>query len=75
MNIRIRLNRSLRQVVTERLQGAYQSGQVRLVQRIHALLFVIEGKPVDEVAVLLDLGAQTVRDYANAWILAGFCPM
>lgn len=71
MNIRIRLNRSLRQVVTERLQGAYQSGQVRLVRRIHALLFVIEGKPVDEVAALLDLGAQTVRDYVNAFLYRG----
>lgn len=48
MNIRINLNRSLRQTVTERLQNAYRSEQVRLVRRIHALLFV---KPVDESEV------------------------
>lgn len=71
MNIRISLNRSLRQAVEERLRHAYQSGQVRLVRRIHALLFVIEGKPVDEVAALLDLGAQTVRDYVNAFLYCG----
>ena len=56
MNIRVSLNRSLRQTVIERLLRVYQSGQVRLVRRIRALLFVIDGQPVDEVAALLDLG-------------------
>ncbi|MCB9123886.1 MAG: helix-turn-helix domain-containing protein [Caldilineaceae bacterium] len=68
MDIRIRLRRDLRQAVIERLQQAYQSGQVRLVRRIHALLFVIEGKAIDEVATMLNLGAQTVRDYVNAFL-------
>lgn len=71
MNIRISLNRSLRQTVEERLQDAYRGGQVRLVRRIHALLFVIEGKPVDEVAALLNLGAQTIRDYVNDFLYRG----
>lgn len=71
MNIRIRLRRDLRQAVVERLQQAYHSGQVRLVRRIHALLFIIEGKPVDEVAAMLDLGEQTVRDYVNAFLWRG----
>lgn len=71
MDIRIRLRRDLRQAVVERLQQAYQSGQVRLVRRIHALLFIIEGKTVDEVAAMLDLGAQTVRDYVNAFLWRG----
>jgi transposase len=71
MNIRISLNRSLRQTVTERLQDAYRGGQVRLVRRIHALLCVIEGKPVDEVAALLNLGAQTIRDYVNGFLYRG----
>jgi len=53
------------------LQQAYQSGQVRLVRRIHALLFVIEGKAIDEVAATLGLGAQTVRDYVNAFLWRG----
>ncbi|MCO5209746.1 MAG: hypothetical protein M9936_08630 [Caldilinea sp.] len=67
MDIRIRLRRDSCQAVIERLQQAYQSGQVRLVRRIHALLFVIEGKAIDEVATMLNLGAQTVRDYVNAF--------
>ena len=55
-DIRIRLRRDLRQAVIERLQQTYQSRQVRLVRRIHALLFVIEGKAIDEVATMLNLG-------------------
>ena len=38
------------------------------MRRIHALLFVIEGKAIDEVATMLNLGAQTVRDYVNAFL-------
>lgn len=71
MNIRIRLCTDLRQAVIERLQRAYQSGQVRLVRRIHALLFIIEGKSVDEMATTLDLGAQTVRDYVKTFLWRG----
>jgi transposase len=71
MNIRIRLGQDLRQAVIERLQQAYQGGQVRLVRRIHALLSVTEGKRIDEVAAMLDLGAQTVRDYVNAFLWRG----
>jgi len=71
MDMRIRLSQGLRQAVVERLQGAYVSGQVRLVRRIHALLSVIEGKPVEEVAAMLDLGEQTVRDYVNAFLYRG----
>ena len=71
MDFRIRLNQGLRQAVVERLQRAYESGQVRLVRRIHALLSIIEGKSVDEVAAMLDLGTQTVRDYVNAFLYRG----
>lgn len=71
MNIRIRLCGDLRQAVTVRLQQAYQKGQLRLVRRIHALLFVFDGKAVDEVATMLDLGAQTVRDYVHAFLWRG----
>jgi transposase len=71
MDIRIRLCKVLRQAVIVRLQRAYRGGQVRLVRRIHALLFIIDGKSVDEVAAMLDLGAQTVRDYVNAFLYQG----
>ncbi len=75
MDIRIRLSGHLRQAVIERLQGAYKRGQVRLVRRIHALLSVIEGKSVAEVAATLDLGAQTVRDYVNTFMYRGMASL
>jgi len=71
MNIRIRLSNGVGQEINARLQQAYGRGQVRLVRRIHALLCVIEGKPVVEVAAQLGLGSQTVRDYVNALLLNG----
>ena len=75
MDIRIRLSQGLRQAVVEQLQGAYARGQVRLVRRIHALMSIIEGKSVDEVAALLDLGEQTVRDYVNAFLYRGMASL
>jgi transposase len=71
MNMRIRLSHPLRQAVIERLQQAYGNGQVRLVRRLHALLAVMEGKAVDEVAALFNLGEQTVRDYLHAFLRKG----
>jgi transposase len=71
MHIRIHLSKALRQSVNEGLKRAYASGQLRLVKRIHALLLVIEGKAIDEVAELLALGEQTVRDYVCAFLCRG----
>ena len=71
MRIRIRLGAGIRQEIDERLQQAYAKGQVRLVRRIHAIVWVIEGKPVKEVASQLGLGEQTVRDYVTALLLKG----
>lgn len=72
MGIRIRLSRELRQSVYQRLQEAYRRRDIRLIRRIHALLMVIdEGKAVSEVAALLQIGEQTVRDYVCAFIHKG----
>ena len=71
MNIRIRLSNHLRQEVIDRLQQAYCRGQVRLVRRIHVLLAVIEGKAIEEVAAIFNLGEQTVRDYVHAFLRKG----
>jgi len=71
MRIRIRLTDSLRQTVVACLHSAYQDSQLRLVKRIHALFAIVEGKSVAEVAELLDLGEQTVRDYVCAFIGKG----
>jgi len=71
MRIRIRLSNSSRKSLVERLHQAYAGGQIRLVKRIHALLALMEGKSVAEVAALLHLGEQTVRDYLQAFLLKG----
>jgi transposase len=71
MRIRIRLTDSSRQAVVARLHSAYQGNQLRLVKRIHALLAIVEGASVAEVAELLHLGEQTVRDYVCAFIRKG----
>ena len=71
MWIRIRLTNSTRKSLVERLQQAYDRGQLRLVKRIHALLDVFDGESVAEVSALLHLGEQTVRDYVHAFIGKG----
>ena len=44
-------------------------GQLRLVKRIHALLYIIEGKDVAEVATILKLSSQTIYNYVKAFML------
>jgi transposase len=52
-----------------RLQQAYASGALRLVKRIHAVLALAEGMSVRDVAEMLHLGEQTVRDYRNRFLV------
>jgi len=44
---------------------------LRLLKRIHALLYVSEGKPVSEVMAILQLSQQSVYNYVKAFILHG----
>jgi len=71
MQIRIRLSSESQRALAERLQDAYTSGHLRLIKRIHALLYVVHGKSVAEVSDLLHLGEQTVRDYIRTFLLRG----
>jgi len=71
MQIRIRLKSESRQSLVERLHQAYAGGHLRLVKRIHALLYVVEGESIAAVCTLLDLGEQTVRDYIRTFIVKG----
>src|SRR5919198_899682 len=52
-----------------RLQQAYAHGALRLVKRIHALLALAEDMSVRDVAEMLHLGEQTVRDYRNRFLV------
>jgi transposase len=71
MYYRIRLTSQLRQTVVAQLERAYQAAHLRLIRRIHAVLYVVDGKSVTEVSELLHLGEQTVRDYVQAFLLHG----
>jgi transposase len=71
MHYRIRLTKQLRQTVVEQLERAYQAAHLRLIKRIHAVLYIVDNKSVAEVSATLHLGEQTVRDYVQAFLLQG----
>ena len=58
-----------------RLQEAYPSGSLKLVQRIHALLALTQGQSVCEVADMLALGEQSVRNYRNQYLFKGMASL
>src|SRR5262245_5840549 len=64
----LQLSSFTRKQFYRRLQEAYASGSLKLVKRIHALLALAQGQSIREVAELLALGAQTVRDYRNQFL-------
>lgn len=70
--IRIQVSNQILSGLYERLQKAYVMGQLRLVKRIHALLYVIENRPVAEIANMLNLSLQTIYNYVKAFILHQF---
>ncbi len=61
----------MRQHLYTQLKQAYVRGSVRLIKRIHALLYIADDKSVAHVAEMLDLGEQTIRDYIRNFILLG----
>ena len=71
MELRIRLDPATRKSVLARLHQAYARGPLRLVRRIHALLGLVDGQSIAEVAESLQLGEQTVRDYLHAFLHQG----
>ena len=69
MHIRLSLRKGELEALLERLRQAYARGELRLIKRIHALLSIIEGKPVSEVANLLKLSSQGIYNYITAFVL------
>jgi transposase len=69
MHIRLSLRKGELEALLERLRQAYAQGELRLIKRIHALLSIIEGKPVSEVANLLKLSSQAIYNYITAFVL------
>ena len=71
MTFTIRLTPFMRQQLYCRLHQAYASGSRRLLKRIPALFAIADGTAVSEVAHMLALGEQTVRDDLNGFLWRG----
>ena len=75
MSFTLQLSSFTRKQLYRRLQQAFASGSLQLVKRIHALLALAQGQSVSEVAELLSLGEQTVRDYRNQYLCKGMASL
>ena len=75
MSFTLQLSSFPRQQLYRRLQQAYASGSLQLVKRIHALLALAQSQSVSEVAAMLSLGEQTVRDYRNQYLFKGMASL
>jgi transposase len=71
----LHLSAFTRKHLYRRLQQAYASGSLKLIKRIHALLALAQGQSVSDVAQMLALGAQTVRDYRNQYLCQGMASL
>jgi transposase len=69
--IKIALTGATRKTLIARLQDAYASHTTRLVRRIHALIALADGTAVSEIACLLAVGEQTIRDWLHAFLVRG----
>jgi transposase len=66
---RLEVSREILAGLYEHLQKTYVMGHLRLVKRIHAILYIVEGKGVAEVANMLNLSVQTLYNYLKAFLL------
>ncbi len=71
LSFRIRINNQMEGTLLKRLQQAYAEGQLRLIKRIHSLLFIIDGKSVEATADILDISSSSVYNYLKAFLLKG----
>ncbi len=71
MQMRITLTAREQDDLITCLQQAYAHGHLRLVKRIHALLYVMDGYAVEDVAERLGLCVQSVYNYLRDFILRG----
>jgi DNA-binding NarL/FixJ family response regulator len=75
MSFTLHLRAFTRKQLYRRLQQAYASGSLQLVKRIHALLALAQGQSVSDVAEMLSLGEQTVRDYRHQYLFKGLASL
>ena len=60
MRIRIRISKKELAILRGRLREAYHLGCPRLIKRIHALLYILDGMSASDVADLLGLSKSTI---------------
>src|SRR5262245_39775193 len=71
----LQLSSFIRKHLYRRPQQASARGTLKLVHRIHALLALAQCQSVSEVAAMLSLGEQTVRDYRNQYLCKGMASL
>ena len=71
MSIRISLKSKPVEQLIERLHQAYAGNHLRLVKRIHTILYAVEGRTVTDIAEILGLSEQCVRNYVSAFVFKG----
>lgn len=69
ISIRIGLRKGELKSILQRLQIAYARGEVRLIKRIQAFLYALEGRPLKEIAEILSISRQSIYKYVNEFIL------
>ena len=75
MSFTLQLSAFTRKQLYRRLQQAYASGSLKLIKRVHVLLALAQGQSVSDVAEMLSLGEQTVRDYRNQYLFKGMASL
>lgn len=68
MQIRLGLRKGEREEIINCLHRAYKTRSLRLVKRIQAIIFLIDGYTVSEVAHILNLSEQSIYNYIKAFI-------
>src|SRR6187200_1394709 len=71
----LQLSSFTRKQLYRRLQQAYASGALKLIKRIHVLLALVQGQSVSDVAEMMSMGEQTVRDYRNQYLFKGMASL
>jgi transposase len=71
MSIRINLKPKQQEKLIDRLHQAYAGNHLRWVKRIHTILYAVEGRLVPDIAEILGLSEQCVRNYVSAFVLKG----
>ncbi len=75
MSIRITLRRQTVKALEAAWQSAYQRGEKRVVRRISALLSVLDGVSLEEVAARLGLGRATLYGWVRAFVVDGLASL